>query len=67
MHCFPIVTRAYLGTLYLAKWVLEDAIRMLEQGLALCRASSVRSGFLPLILGYLGSASALQGCLRGYL
>jgi hypothetical protein len=63
MHCFPIVTRAYLGTLYLAKWVLEDAIRMLEQGLALCRASSVRSGFLPLILGCLGSASVLQGRL----
>jgi hypothetical protein len=49
-------------TLYFAKGVLEDAIRVLEQGLALCRASGERS-WLRWILAGLGSASALQGRL----
>jgi tetratricopeptide (TPR) repeat protein len=51
-----------LGLLYLAKGDLEHAIRVLEQGLALCRASGNRSNLRP-IAGGLGSAYALQGRL----
>jgi class 3 adenylate cyclase/tetratricopeptide (TPR) repeat protein len=59
----PIAAHACLGSLYLAQGDLEHAIRVLEQGLALCRASAYRGGFLRQIMAGLGYASALQGCL----
>jgi tetratricopeptide (TPR) repeat protein len=59
----PIVVHGCLGPLYLARGDVEHAIRVLEQGLALCRASSNRSGFSRLIVADLGSAYALQGRL----
>jgi tetratricopeptide (TPR) repeat protein len=59
----PIIVHACLGPLYLAQGDLEPAIRVGDQGLALCRASGNRSGFLQLIVAYLGSAYALQGRL----
>jgi predicted ATPase len=58
-----IAAHACLGTLYLAQGDLEHAIRVLEQGLALCRASGYRGGFLRQIVAGLGAASALQGRL----
>jgi tetratricopeptide (TPR) repeat protein len=58
----PIVVRSRLGHLYLAKGDLEHAIRVLEQGLALCRASGHRNSFRLIVAG-LGYASALQGRL----
>jgi tetratricopeptide (TPR) repeat protein len=58
----PIIDHGCLGLLYLAKGDLEHAIRVLEQGLALCRASGDRN-WLPTIASGLGYASALQGCL----
>jgi class 3 adenylate cyclase/tetratricopeptide (TPR) repeat protein len=59
----PIVVHGCLGSLYLTQGDLEHAIRVLEQGLALCRASSNRSGFSRAIVAGLGSAYALQGRL----
>jgi class 3 adenylate cyclase/tetratricopeptide (TPR) repeat protein len=59
----PIVVHGCLGELYLAQGDLEHAIRVLEQGLALCRASGYRGGWLQEIVAGLGSASALQGRL----
>jgi tetratricopeptide (TPR) repeat protein len=59
----PIVAHGCLGDLYLVQGDLEHAIRVLEQGLALCRASSYRGGFLRQIVAGLGYASALQGRL----
>jgi tetratricopeptide (TPR) repeat protein len=59
----PIVVHSRLGLLYLTQGDLEHAIRVLEQGLALCRASGNRSGFLRPIAAGLGYASALQGRL----
>jgi tetratricopeptide (TPR) repeat protein len=58
----PTVAHARLGYLYLTQGDLEPAIRVLEQGLALCRASDNR-GFLRVIAGDLGYAYALQGRL----
>jgi tetratricopeptide (TPR) repeat protein len=58
----PIVAHSLLGQLYLAQGDLEHAIRVLEQGLALCRASGNRVELRP-ILASLGYASALQGRL----
>jgi tetratricopeptide (TPR) repeat protein len=58
----PIVVRGCLGELYLAKGDLEHAIRVLEQGLALCRASGNRD-WLPSIVAGLGHAYTLQGRL----
>jgi tetratricopeptide (TPR) repeat protein len=58
----PIVAHGGLGQLYLAQGDLEHAIRVLEPGLALCRASGNRN-WLRVIAAGLGSASALQGCL----
>src|SRR5439155_14267624 len=58
----PMVARHCLGTLYLAQGDLEPAIRVLEQGLVLCRASGDRTG-LRRIAADLGSAYTLQGCL----
>jgi tetratricopeptide (TPR) repeat protein len=59
----PITAHACLGDLYLAQGDLEHAIRVLEQGLGLCRASAYRGGFLRQILAGLGYAAALQGRL----
>jgi tetratricopeptide (TPR) repeat protein len=59
----PIVAHGCLGDLYLAQGDLEHAIRVLDQGLALCRASGYRGRFLRLIMANLGSASMLQGRL----
>src|SRR5262249_54020670 len=58
----PIAVHCRLGLLYLAKGDLEYAIRVLEQGLALCRASGHRN-LLPASAGGLGYAYALQGRL----
>jgi tetratricopeptide (TPR) repeat protein len=58
----PILAHGCLGHLYLAKGDLEHAIRVLEPGLALCRASGNRN-WLPAIAANLGYASALQGHL----
>src|SRR5439155_3418412 len=58
----PIVAHGCLGLLYLAQGDLEHAIWMLDQALALCRASGTRN-WLPNIAAGLGSASALQGRL----
>jgi tetratricopeptide (TPR) repeat protein len=57
-----IVAHAGLGLLYLGKGDLEHAIRLLDQGLALIRASGDRGFLRPIVLG-LGSAYALQGRL----
>src|SRR4029434_3995518 len=46
----PIVAHACLGWLYLAQEDLEAAIRVLEQGLALYRASGPWSGWLGMIM-----------------
>jgi DNA-binding winged helix-turn-helix (wHTH) protein/tetratricopeptide (TPR) repeat protein/class 3 adenylate cyclase len=58
----PIVAHVCLGYLYLAQGDLEHAIRVFEQGLALCRASGDRSWLQGITAG-LGTASALQGRL----
>jgi tetratricopeptide (TPR) repeat protein len=58
----PIVVHACLGHLYLAQGDLEQALQVLERGLALCRASGNRTD-LREIVAVLGSASALQGRL----
>jgi tetratricopeptide (TPR) repeat protein len=58
----PIVVYACLGYLYLAQGDLEQAIRMFDQGLVLCRASGSRDWLRPIAVG-LGYASALQGRL----
>jgi tetratricopeptide (TPR) repeat protein len=59
----PITAHACLGSLYLAQGDLEHAVRVLEQGLVLCRASGNRSGFLRVMVASLGYAAALQGRL----
>src|SRR5262245_36831729 len=51
-----IIAHACLGHLYLAQGDLEHAIRVLEPGLALCRASGNRN-WLQVIAANLGSAS----------
>jgi tetratricopeptide (TPR) repeat protein len=56
----PIGAHCCLGVLYLAKGDLEPAIRVLEQGLALCHASGNRI-WLYMTTASLGSAAALQG------
>ena len=58
----PIMAHCWLGTLYLAQGDLEHAIRVFDQGLALCRASGNRDYFRAIAAG-LGYASALQGRL----
>jgi tetratricopeptide (TPR) repeat protein len=58
----PAFAHLGLGELYLAKGDLEHAIRVLEPGLALCRASGNRRE-LPAMAAGLGYASALQGRL----
>jgi class 3 adenylate cyclase/tetratricopeptide (TPR) repeat protein len=56
----PIVAHGGLGLLYLAQGDLEHASRVLEQGLALCRASGDRAWWRGIVAG-LGYAYALQG------
>jgi tetratricopeptide (TPR) repeat protein len=58
----PILAYGCLGQLYLAQGDLEPAIWVLEQGLALCRASGDRN-WLQDIVAALGAAYALQGRL----
>jgi DNA-binding winged helix-turn-helix (wHTH) protein/class 3 adenylate cyclase/tetratricopeptide (TPR) repeat protein len=58
----PIIAHSSLGLLYLAQGDLEQAIRVLEQGLALCRASGNRDWLRGTGAG-LGYAYALQGRL----
>ena len=58
----PIAAHRSLGLLYLAQGDLEHARRVLESGLALCRASGHRN-VLPVIAAGLGYAVALQGRL----
>src|SRR2546426_10794089 len=57
-----MVTHGALGEVYLAQGDLEQAIRVLEQGLALCRASGNRDTFRNVVAD-LGAAYALQGRL----
>jgi len=56
----PILAHACLGTLSLTQGALEHAIRVLEQGLVLCRASGNRNDVYPTAAA-LGYAYALQG------
>ena len=58
----PTIVHRCLGYLYLDQGDLEHAIWMLDQGLALCRASGNRVDLRPPAAG-LGYASALQGRL----
>ena len=58
----PITARARLGCLYLAQGDLEAAIRVFEEGLALCRATGQRAS-LGAIAGGLGEAYAHTGRL----
>src|SRR5439155_12685609 len=58
----PIIAHVFLGNVYLAQGDLEHAIRVLEQGLALCRASGNRNMLRPIGAG-LGYVYALQGRL----
>jgi tetratricopeptide (TPR) repeat protein len=58
----PIVAHGCLGHLYFAQGNLGHAIRVFDQGLALCRASGNRA-WLPTIAAHLGAAYALQGRL----
>jgi class 3 adenylate cyclase/tetratricopeptide (TPR) repeat protein len=58
----PIGAHGCLGLLYLAQGDLEQAMRVFDQGLALCRASGDRV-WLRWILAGLGYTAALQGHL----
>jgi tetratricopeptide (TPR) repeat protein len=58
----PAMAHNFLGELYLAQGDLEPAIRLLEQALALCRASGNRT-MLRTIAASRGLASARQGHL----
>jgi DNA-binding winged helix-turn-helix (wHTH) protein/class 3 adenylate cyclase/tetratricopeptide (TPR) repeat protein len=58
----PIVAHGSLGLLYLTQGDLAPAIQVLEQGLALCRASGDRDWLRAIVSG-LGYAYALQGRL----
>jgi tetratricopeptide (TPR) repeat protein len=58
----PLMAHGYLGLLYLAQGDLEHAIQVLEQALALCRASGERNNLRQIAAG-LGYAAALQGRL----
>jgi tetratricopeptide (TPR) repeat protein len=58
----PVIAHSFLGELFLAQGDLEHAIRVLEQGLALCRASGSQNN-VRVIAASLGYAYALQGRL----
>ena len=60
----PIIAHGCLGELYLAQGDLEHAIRVLEQGLALCRASGNRN-WLPTDRGEPGLYLCAPGAPRG--
>ena len=60
----PIIAHGCLGLLYLAQGDLAHAIRVLEQGLALCRASGNRN-WLQVIAAGLGYAACAPGAPRG--
>jgi tetratricopeptide (TPR) repeat protein len=55
-----LLTHGCLGLLYVAQGDLEHAIRVLEQGLVLCRASGARN-WLRVIAAGLGYTYGLQG------
>jgi tetratricopeptide (TPR) repeat protein len=55
----PIIAHGCLGLVYLAQGDLEPAIRVFDEGLALCRASGNRDWVQGITMG-LGSAYALQ-------
>jgi len=57
-----LLTHGCLGLLYVAQGDLEHAIRVLEQGLVLCRASGARN-WLRVIAAGLGYTYGLQGRL----
>jgi predicted ATPase len=57
-----ILAHACLGLLYLTQGDLEQAIRVFEQGMVLCRASDAR-GWLRVTVAGLGYISTLQGRL----
>jgi class 3 adenylate cyclase/tetratricopeptide (TPR) repeat protein len=59
----PIYVRARLGWVYLGQGDLAAAIRVFEEGLALCRASGQETT-LGAIAGGLGEAYAFTGCLE---
>jgi class 3 adenylate cyclase/tetratricopeptide (TPR) repeat protein len=58
----PFAAHSLLGLLYLTKGDLEHAVRVYDQGLALCRASGNWLWLRPIVAG-LGYAYALQGRL----
>jgi tetratricopeptide (TPR) repeat protein len=58
----PVSAHGCLGLLYLAQGDLAHAIRVFDQGLALCRASGDRDWLRSIVAG-LGYASALEGRL----
>jgi tetratricopeptide (TPR) repeat protein len=58
----PVVAHGCLGAVYQAQGDLEHAIRVFEQGLALCRASGNRNWWRVMATS-LGYAYALQGRL----
>ncbi len=58
----PTIAHGCLGYLYLAQGDLAHAVRVFDQGLALCRASGNRTWWRVIAAG-LGYASALQGRL----
>ncbi len=58
----PIAAHGCLGLLYLAQGDLERAIRVFDQGLAVCRASGNRDWLRAIVAG-LGYASVLRGRL----
>src|SRR5262249_2163286 len=58
----PITAHGCLGLLYLTQGDLAHTIRVLEKGLALCRASGERN-WLRWLLADLGAAAVLQGRL----
>ena len=58
----PIIAHSCLGDLYLDQGDLEHAVRVFDQGLALCRASGNRNEVRRIAAG-LGYAYALQGRL----
>jgi tetratricopeptide (TPR) repeat protein len=65
----PLIAHGHLGHLYLAQGDLEHAIRVLEQGLALCRASGERGNmdgllFITSRLGCLCAPGAHYGGAR---
>src|SRR5262249_40728539 len=47
----PMAAHACVGPLYLAQGDLEHAVRVLEPGLALCRASGSRAWLQPIVAG----------------